>query len=399
MDKPAKELTLISSMTVLFYVTKFFGVIPYALGAFYKRKILKISIAGNVWVALATIISFLSSHYESSSVNSGDTDGSGTLTKMIGISLMYMEPIMLVIDVGGFVLNQKKLVACTTTLQELDDKLRKENIIIDYRGIRRITVSLIVVVTIFESSIMAYNHIQLEDSLWFAPLYVSTISKIWYVGLVYNVKQKFVAINLHLENMQRKFNDNKRKIRASYDKGKLLDSDQIGYLQREIVVKKNKATRKYATRRKADILQVQPRDTWTGELYGSHKFHQTIKDVHTVVGDKLDKKLLVLTQLHFEIAEVSKTVNQMFSFQMLFLMAYGFMAITARIYFVYTGMAGQHTGEIEEESHGCELGDKLYLTLHSIFGYISGTRQATETCDTNFGTENHLNYILDMNIT
>ncbi|XP_037039185.1 gustatory receptor for bitter taste 66a-like [Bradysia coprophila] len=262
---------------------------------------------------------------------------------MIGISLMYMEPIMLVIDVGGFMINQKKLVACTTTLQELDDKLKKENIIIDYRKIRRITVTLIVVVSIFESGIMAYNYIQLEDSFWFAPLYVSTISKIWYVGLVYNVKQKFVAINLHLENMQRKFNDNKRKIKASYDKGKRLDSDQIGYLHREIVVKKNKANRTYATKRKPDILQVQSRNTWTGELYGSHKFQQTIKenDVHTVVGDKLDKKLLVLTQLHFEIAEISKTVNQMFSFQMLFLMAYGFMAITARIYFVYTGLAGQ----------------------------------------------------------
>lgn len=86
-----------------------------------------------------------------------------------------------------------------------------------------------------------------------------------------------------------------------------------------------------------------------GKLFGSdqlsdpHKFAQTIKehDVHTVVGDKLDKKLTVLTQLHFEIAEISKTVNAMFSFQMLFLMAYGFMAITARIYFVYTGLAGQ----------------------------------------------------------
>lgn len=66
-----------------------------------------------------------------------------------------------------------------------------------------------------------------------------------------------------------------------------------------------------------------------------------IKGVHTTVGDKLDKKLITLTQLHFEITEISKTVNQMFSFQMLVLMAYGFMAITARIYFVYTGLAGQ----------------------------------------------------------
>lgn len=66
-----------------------------------------------------------------------------------------------------------------------------------------------------------------------------------------------------------------------------------------------------------------------------------MKGVHQNVGDKLDKKLITLTQLHFEIAEISKTVNQMFSLQMLILMAYGFMAITARIYFVYTGLAGQ----------------------------------------------------------
>lgn len=72
-----------------------------------------------------------------------------------------------------------------------------------------------------------------------------------------------------------------------------------------------------------------------------HVNQQEGSGIHTIVGDKLDKKLTVLTQLHFEIAEISKTVNQMFSFQMLILMAYGFMAITARIYFVYTGLAGQ----------------------------------------------------------
>lgn len=172
---------------------------------------------------------------------------------------------MLVIDVSGFVINQKKLVACTTTLQELDDKLKKENVIIDYRKIKRITTTLIVIVSIFESGIMAYNYILLEDSLWFAPLYVSTISKIWYVGLVYNVKQKFVAVNSYLENMQRKFNDNKQKIKASYDKGKFLENEQIGYLHREIVVKKNKPNRTFAVRRKPDILQVQPRDVVAGK--------------------------------------------------------------------------------------------------------------------------------------
>ncbi len=70
-------------MSVLFYVTKFFGVIPHGLGAYYKKKILKFSIIGNVWVLVSTTLSFISSAFESASVNSGDTDGSGEYLKKI----------------------------------------------------------------------------------------------------------------------------------------------------------------------------------------------------------------------------------------------------------------------------------------------------------------------------
>lgn len=173
---------------------------------------------------------------------------------------MYMEPLMLVVDAVGFLFNQNKLIACITTMQDLDEKLRKENILIDYRKLRKMTIRLIVMITVFESGIVAYNFVLLGDTIWFAPLYVSTISKIWYVGLVYNIKQKFVAINLHFENMQRKFNENKRKIESSYNKKKSMENDQIGYLHREIVVKKNKVNETFAVRRKHDILQVRPRE-------------------------------------------------------------------------------------------------------------------------------------------
>lgn len=180
---------------------------------------------------------------------------------MIGISLMYMEPIMLVVDVGGFIINQKKMMACMTTMQELDEKLRKENIAIDYRKIRKLTIGLIVTISMFESGIVAYNYVLLEDTIWFAPLYVSTVSKVWYVGLVYNIKQKFVAINLHFENMQRKFNENKRKTMATHATNKMTkEHDEIGYLHREIVVKQNKPNQKIAMRRNIDILQVQPHE-------------------------------------------------------------------------------------------------------------------------------------------
>lgn len=181
---------------------------------------------------------------------------------MIGISLMYMEPIMLFVDVSGFLINQKKMMECISTMQDLDDKLRKENIIIDYTKIKKLTITLIVIISIFESGIVVYNYVSLEDTIWFAPLYVSTLSKVWYVALVYNIKQKFIAINLHLENMRKMFNENKSKINRSskMTNDKSEYHDQIGYLHREIVVKKNKPNETLVTRRKNDILQVEPRE-------------------------------------------------------------------------------------------------------------------------------------------
>lgn len=77
MEVSSNQFTLLTSISVLFYATKFFGVIPYGLGAYYSKKILQFSIIGNIWAILATLSSFLSSHFESSAVNSGDSGGSG----------------------------------------------------------------------------------------------------------------------------------------------------------------------------------------------------------------------------------------------------------------------------------------------------------------------------------
>lgn len=186
---------------------------------------------------------------------------------------MYMEPIMLVVDVAGFIINQNKLMECINTMQDLDDKLQKENIKIDYSKIRKLTIVLIAIITILESGIVAYNYVLLEDTLWFAPIYVSTVSKVWYVALVFNIKQKFVAINLHFENMQKIFNENKRQIKITKALNQVTknalangegDQHHIGYLHREILVKRSKPNQKVlVTKQKRDIIQVIP-----GENYG-----------------------------------------------------------------------------------------------------------------------------------
>uniref|UniRef100_A0A336N002 CSON011349 protein n=1 Tax=Culicoides sonorensis TaxID=179676 RepID=A0A336N002_CULSO len=55
----------------------------------------------------------------------------------------------------------------------------------------------------------------------------------------------------------------------------------------------------------------------------------------------MDQKLTILCKLHDEICEVARIINQMFSFQMLLMMAFGFMSITAQFYFLYCGLMDQ----------------------------------------------------------
>jgi gustatory receptor len=65
------------------------------------------------------------------------------------------------------------------------------------------------------------------------------------------------------------------------------------------------------------------------------------RDFDFVIGDKMDKKLINLCRAHDEICEIAKHVNRMFSIQMLIIMAYGFMSITAQFYFLYCGLLKQ----------------------------------------------------------
>lgn len=55
----------------------------------------------------------------------------------------------------------------------------------------------------------------------------------------------------------------------------------------------------------------------------------------------MDKKIKKLCEIHDDICDIAGQINRMFSIQMLILMAFGFMAITARIYFMYCSIVGQ----------------------------------------------------------
>lgn len=89
------------------------------------------------------------------------------------------------------------------------------------------------------------------------------------------------------------------------------------------------------------------KDPQTNAFHDDHSLtNETIfslTDSNRLVNEsRLTKKLTKICQLHDEICDIAKTINTMFSFQMLILMAYGFMSLTAKFYFVYCGLSHQN---------------------------------------------------------
>lgn len=61
----------------------------------------------------------------------------------------------------------------------------------------------------------------------------------------------------------------------------------------------------------------------------------------SMIGDRMDKKLINLCRAHDEICDIAKQINRMFSLQMLITMAHGFLNVTAHFYFLYCGLMKQ----------------------------------------------------------
>ncbi|XP_037048955.1 gustatory receptor for bitter taste 66a [Bradysia coprophila] len=342
-----QRLQLKSALSFLLYFTIIFGVVPFSGVAYYKHKILKLSIFGNIYALVNVAHNVLEHHLSSTRFILSDKQETGTLTNIIGLVIMYLEPVMYSIDVIGLLFNQKKIIACIDQMHKIDEKLLKENIEFDYFRLKRVTIILVAVITILEFSLVTYNlllfqEFRLDSLYWICtgiPIFLSTISKVWYVALVYNVKQKFAAINDHFENTRKFFDlSKKEKVIASLLKSTNErdddDNDLPGYLHKEILARPMKRNRKI---HRVDEISISGRVE--NDLTGNPIIRMTNQ---FQIDDKMDKKLTNLCQLHDEICEIGKTINSMFSFQMLILMANGFMNLTAQFFFVYCGRVDQN---------------------------------------------------------
>lgn len=262
---------------------------------------------------------------------------------------------MLALDMIATLINQRHLIRCIQRLESIDSKLAEENVTINYKPLQRLSICLIIIIfcrkllmILFGYFVFGLNVFQ----LWcmYVPIFVSILSKVWFVLIVSNIRKKFEAINSNLDEMGDSLRTTKARSLPSEishfnndDKLSQVTSDFVAdFLRREIVSKP-----------KSRFAQISAKSTKTidsslgGKLLDA-SLSRTLKgrfplttNTGPSIGDKYENRLINLCFIHDEICEIASIANYMFSFQMLMLMAYGFLGITAQLYFVYCSLAGQ----------------------------------------------------------
>jgi gustatory receptor len=248
---------ILESLNYLFYVSKVLGMIPYSLSDYITKKQFKLSQVGGIFGILSCI--HYATHYHflniQTMIEKEDEKSIGTLTTVIGIFIIYMEPLMMAIDVIASLVNQKSLIDVFERLREIDEKLAKENILLDYRVIRRysiifMSIAFIGEITLGIANLFAFQETLLSfESLWWLtsciPLFNNGVSKTYFLILILLVQQRLRAINTHLNDTKKVFFE--RKVRhvngnASLESNLKKDNlfiENIGYLEKEIFSTRN----------------------------------------------------------------------------------------------------------------------------------------------------------------
>lgn len=269
---------------------------------------------------------------------------------------------MMCIDMLASMINQKRMIECVERLDKVDLKLAGENIVVNNGRLRRYVVVLLVLVVAFESFLTAYNFVEfveqftLQSMIWFItafPTAINSVSRIWFVVLVQSVRHRFSVMNNHMDELAGLLEEHNDRWEDELE----IERNDIpmNYLEKEIFTirtqKRGNAVqplapfKQYGQIPQGKIISVKPFEKRLSEEKALAQkrsiFDFLTFDKYMKVDEKLDKKMILICRTHDELCEIGKSVNYMFSFQMLVSMAHGFMAITAQFYFLYCALSGQ----------------------------------------------------------
>uniref|UniRef100_A0A182NAA5 Gustatory receptor n=1 Tax=Anopheles dirus TaxID=7168 RepID=A0A182NAA5_9DIPT len=366
---------LLDALQVLFYISSIFGVIPYSLWAFAKRQVLQLSIFGNVWVTCSLVVYTTLYHVATTNYVKNDWGSQKTLTNAIGIFIIYMEPMMMATDMVAGMMNQKRLTQCFDRIARVDNHLFSEGIVLNNLRVRRTSIVLLLLMLFFEAIITGYsfavfeNEFTLWSMIWFIttiPTALNSVCRIWYVMLVSAIRQRFNAMNAHMNASALGILSYKEQFVGEYDAD--ITEIPLDYLEKEIFTVYTQRRKQLAAtppkKPTAKIIAVKPfqekqpespptkpivptRNSaihpWpeTAGLGPAQEYLPSDLRQKLKIEQRLDNKLILICRTHDELCEIGKVINRMYSVQMLVAMAHGFVAITAQFYFLYCGLTGQ----------------------------------------------------------
>lgn len=253
-DKKNPRSPILESLNFLFYISKVFGMIPYSFSDYVTKKQFKLSQLGNILCVLSCI--HYTIHYQVLTANTmlaKDDEGTiGTLTTVIGVIIVYMEPLMFAVDVLASLLNQKSLIAIFERLREIDDKLLKESVSLNYRAIKKYSIILVAIAAVGEVTVTIFNLVLFQDEIvswsslyWMLsslPLFNNCLARTWFLLLILLVQQRLRAINGYLNDTKNVFLAKKSRNatgNGSNSKKDNLFMENLGYLEREIFSTRN----------------------------------------------------------------------------------------------------------------------------------------------------------------
>ncbi|XP_017487973.1 PREDICTED: gustatory receptor for bitter taste 66a-like [Rhagoletis zephyria] len=331
---------LLQSFNSIFYWCKLLGVYPYDFQKFYYDGVLQSSTVGSCVVIIVMCFVFMLYNLMLFTFAGNDVVPKyNHLNLIVVIALTYISPVMMMVDQITAIRNQNALPALFERIEYLDEGLRQLGISVDNKHVQRRIRLMIAVTVLLECCIFAaYIWLQVDVLRWtlvlwiFAstPTFYNTLDKIWFMGILLGLRDRFDAINETFDTIAGELEKNCIQSRKKQRSGDValqpslsFEAEDIGHIKLENLV------------RNAFGELIRHREPF------KRSAPKMRSDAALGNFDVLQERFISLCQLHESTCRIAKLLNELWRYPILILMAYGFVVITSQLYFTYCATQSQ----------------------------------------------------------
>ncbi|XP_050328903.1 gustatory receptor for bitter taste 66a-like isoform X2 [Bactrocera neohumeralis] len=332
------------SFNSIYYLCKLLGVYPYDLQKFYYQGILQPSRLGSCVVVTIMCITFMLFNLSLFTFSDEEViTKNNHLSIIVTIVFTYITPATMFTDQIMALRNQRRLPGLFERIDCVDEDLRQLGITVDNRRVQR-GIWLMIAFTFFCEFFIFFSSIWflVEELKWTTvlwifislPTFYNTLDKIWFLGILLGLRDRFDAINAELERIAEEL----EKRQNQQLKGEL-------YQEHDLVLQTSLPLRQEQI---GDIkLEHLVRNAFGESLHEPEPIRNYMLNIShessLYTFKALQERFISLCQLHDSTCRIAKLLNELWSYPILILMAFGFVVVTSQLYFVYCASQPDHT--------------------------------------------------------